>query len=115
MKGRKVVVHGRLGIVTQWEPHSSGVCDALVTFEDGYACWFASYALQPNDNLGPLPSRKTAWEIARAVTERQLKEIRAQHVRDFYKPWPGCEHGKAILGRAIDAAIKAVTKENKEP
>jgi hypothetical protein len=111
MKGRKVFARGVAGTVSQWEPLSSGMCDALVTFEDGRSCWFASHELRPNDDLGPLPSRSGAIEIARAVSERQLKAIRAQHVADFHKPWPGCEHGKAIVGLALDGALAEVAKK----
>jgi hypothetical protein len=34
-----------------------------------------------------------------------LEAIRAQHIRDFHKPWPGCEFGKAIIGMSIDGAL----------
>jgi hypothetical protein len=36
----------------------------------------------------------------------QLAEIRAQHIRDFNKPWPGLEFGKAHFGQMLDAAIR---------
>jgi len=35
-----------------------------------------------------------------------LRSIREGLIADWHKPWPGCEHGKAILGMAIDRAIK---------
>lgn len=37
-----------------------------------------------------------------------LEAIRARHIRDWHKPWPGCEHGKAIIGMSIDAALQAL-------
>jgi len=110
MKGRKVLARGTLGTVMQWEPLSSGMCDALVTLDDGSTCWFASRELRPADNLGPLPSRHEAQEAARIKTIAQLKAIREAHVRDFHKPWQGMEYGKAIVGRALDEAIKTVEK-----
>lgn len=36
----------------------------------------------------------------------QLVAIRAQLVAEWHRPWPGCEHGKAIIGMAINGAIK---------
>jgi len=42
---------------------------------------------------------KTRESVAR------LLKIRAQLVRDFHKPWPGAEHGKALVGMMIDGAI----------
>lgn len=35
-----------------------------------------------------------------------LRVIRANLIRDWHKPWPGCEHGKAIIGQCIDLALK---------
>lgn len=34
-----------------------------------------------------------------------LRAIRAAHVRDWHKPWPGMEHGKGIIGQCIDLAL----------
>lgn len=36
----------------------------------------------------------------------QLQAIRAQHIADWDKPWPGMEFGKALFGMSLDAAIK---------
>jgi hypothetical protein len=36
----------------------------------------------------------------------QLKAIRAQHVREWHKPWPGVEFGKALFGMMLDKAIE---------
>ena len=36
----------------------------------------------------------------------KLRAIRAQHVADFNKPWPGCEFGKTLVGQMIDKAIR---------
>jgi hypothetical protein len=31
--------------------------------------------------------------------------MRADLVRDWHKPWPGAEHGKALVGMMIDGAL----------
>jgi hypothetical protein len=104
--GRRVAGYGcQGGTVDQWEPLGSALCDALVRRDDGSVCWYALHGLRPIDDLGPLPSRADAIEAARAETLASLREIRRQHVAAFHEPWPGCEHGKAIVGRAIDRAI----------
>jgi hypothetical protein len=46
------------------------------------------------------------------VQLEQLHNIRAQHVRDFAKPWPGAEVGKTILGQALDGAILDLTEKS---
>ena len=38
--------HGDAEVV-KWEPLSSGMCDALVRFSDGYECWYATSSLWP--------------------------------------------------------------------
>ena len=98
--------HNIAGRVVQWDPLGAGLCDALVETADGAHVWLASHGLQPTDGKGGLPSRHAAQQAADAVAERQLVAIRA--VADFARPWPGVEHGKAIVGRAIDGAIAAI-------
>lgn len=77
----------------------------------GRDCWYASHSLTPIDDLGPLPSRREAQ--ARASIERlaALREIHNRHVADWHKPWPGAEHGKAIIGCAIVGAIEATERD----
>lgn len=110
MVGRAVRARGRDGTVEQWEPLGAAMCDALVRFEDGSRCWFASHELRPADALGPLPSRSGARKIAEGEALTRLRAIRADHVRDFAKPWPGANFGKAIVGMSIDAAIKSFSR-----
>lgn len=105
MIGRAVTARGKRGVVEQWEPLGAAMCDALIVFEDGSRCWFASHELRPVDGAGPLPSRADEQKIARARAIVQLRATRADHVRDFGKPWPGANFGKAIVGMAIDGAI----------
>jgi hypothetical protein len=110
MIGRKVKTFwGETGEVIDWKPLQYNMCDVTVKHDlkpyPGYVCTHGSTSLRPIDGLGPLPSRAEAREAARVETLRSLKTIRAQHVRDFYKPWPGLEFGKAILGKSIDNAI----------
>jgi len=34
-----------------------------------------------------------------------MRKMRADHIRDWNKPWPGMNFAKAIVGRMIDAVI----------
>ncbi len=103
--GRTVVsAWGEYGEIVVWEPLSSAMCDTRVRIGDNEV-WFAMADLRPTDGLGPLPSRTEAREEARLEAIRSLEAIREQHVRDFDKPWPGCEYGKVIVGCVIDAAL----------
>lgn len=115
MIGRKVkTVWGKIGAVGEiirWEPLGSGMCDTFVRWDDGSECWHGSTDLRPVDDLGPLPSRQEAIKAAKEETLRSLHEIKRQHIRDWVKPWPGCEHGKAIIGNAINGAIKKIEEE----
>lgn len=99
------------GTVERWKPCRTSMCDVLVRHEDGATCWYASSDLKPADGLGPLPSRAVAREVARQKALASLRVIRAQHVRDFHKPWPGCEFGKAHFGQMLDGAIKTLKTE----
>lgn len=94
------------GEVVKWEPLGAAMCDALVRFDGGREVWHASHSLRPIDGLGDLPSRRTAQDVARHRAVASLKVIRAQHIRDFNKPWPGCEFGKAHFGMMVDNAIR---------
>lgn len=108
MIGRRVTCYDGDGVVTGWEPCGAGMCDARVEFAGGRVVWYASSALKPIDGEGPLPNRQAACASERHVALRQLRKIRANHVRNFGTPWPGCEFGKTILGQAIDGAIAEV-------
>mgnify|MGYP000316897762 CR=1 FL=1 len=52
-------------------------------------------------------------DVARAARVRaqvapriaELREMRADHVRDFRKPWPGMDFAKALFGQMVDGAI----------
>jgi hypothetical protein len=108
MIGRKAKsLWGETGEVVKWEPLGSGMCDVLLQQDDGKQVWHASSDLRPIDGLGQLPSRKEAQEHAEKTALRQLRAIRAQHVKEFRTtPWPGAEFGKALVGQAIDNAIE---------
>jgi hypothetical protein len=105
MKNRRIIVRGKVGVVVKWDPCSAAMCDAFVVFRDGSECWHSSHEFQPDDDLGPLPSREEARKVAREESVCTLREIRAQHVRDFHKAWPGAEFGKAHFGMMVDGAI----------
>ena len=98
--------HGE-AVVVKWEPLSSGMCDALVRFSDGYECWYATSSLKPVDGR-PRQSRADARREADERTLATLRTVRANHIGDFNQPWPGCEFGKAIVGNALTRAIQDV-------
>ena len=110
MIGRKVKSgwHKIEGEVIRWEPLGAGMCDVLVREPSGREGWYSSSDLAPADGRGPLPSRAVARRAADAAALAQLRAIRAQHVADFGRPWPGSEHGKVLIGRAVDGAIDAI-------
>lgn len=101
------------GVVIRWDPLGASMCDILVREDSGRECWYASHSVEPADGLGALPSRVEARRTADAVALTQLRAIRAQHVRDFHVPWPGLEHGKALLGQSIDGAIRELLERGK--
>ena len=63
--------------------------------------------------LGPSCARcddEKAREAARtahnAPIVAQLRQIRADLIRDWHNSWPGAEHGKALVGHMIDGALE---------
>jgi hypothetical protein len=96
-----------LGTVAQYEPLSAAMCDVLVRADDGAECWWASHELAYLDGRA-LPDRGVVQAQRAAVVRWQLQAIRARLVAEWHQPWPGAEHGKAIVGRALDAAIASV-------
>jgi hypothetical protein len=54
------------------------------------------------ENEAHTKARRVARNTASLAS---LRAIRAQHVADFNKPWPGLEHGKALFGMMLDGAI----------
>ena len=113
MIGRRVksAWHGLAdGEIVRWEPLGAAMTDALVRdVASGSLCWYASHGLTPIDGLGPLPSRREARERADRELLASLQADRARLIAEWHKPWSGCEHGKAIIGRAIDGAIEEVS------
>jgi len=99
--------YGDHGTVVKWEPWNKG-CDTLLELADGRRIWCAMHTLRALDGA-PLPDSAEARKIGRAAAHSQLKAIRAQHIRDFHKPWPGAEFAKVLIGRAIDQAIEETT------
>lgn len=98
------------GEVISWDPFTAGMCDIVVRFPDGYECAYGSSDPKPVDGKGPLPSKVDLCRLNDVLTLAQLQGIRAQHVEDTrqHKPWPGAEHGKTIIGQALDGAIADV-------
>lgn len=110
MIGRKVesAWYKMRGEVIKWEPLGVAMCDILVRHDDGSECWYASSSVESTDGLGPLPSRDDARRKADAEALDSLRAIKAKHIAEWNKPWPGAEHGKAIIGNAINGAIAEV-------
>lgn len=109
MVGRRVSAYGLGdGTVERWEPYSAGMTDTLVAFDSGKQVWVGSRELRPVDGRGGLPDRYDVREMMDAEAERQLEQIRDDHIRDFRQPWPGAEHGKAIVGQAVTGALSDV-------
>jgi hypothetical protein len=125
LEGRKVRFRGAVGTVIKWEPLTRAMTDALVRLDhpSGYGrtakrpsdgdVWVSSHELTPADGLGPLPSKREAVERARAEKRESLLAIRSGLVREIQQrePWPGCEFGKVLLGRGIDAAIEETSRK----
>jgi hypothetical protein len=80
------------------------MCDVLIEV-DGHHIAVASSDLRPLEGESPLPSRREAIAKSNAIALWSLRAIRDQLVSDWNKPWPGAEHGKALVGMSIDGAI----------
>lgn len=113
MIGRRVRSgwHRMTGVVLEWDPLTSGMCDVRVQEDCGRECWYASSDLAPADDLGPLPRRDVAREWARLLALDSLHASRARLIANWHEPWPGAEFGKAIVGQSIDGAIRALLGE----
>lgn len=111
MVGRQVrTLWGETGRVIRWEPLGHAMTDALVRRDDGTECWYSSRDLHPTDGNGPLPSRDDARRQAETTAIVSLRACREQLIAEWHTPWPGCEHGKAIIGMAIDGAIASLKR-----
>jgi hypothetical protein len=108
--GRRVTSswHRVTGTVTRWEPLGPGLTDTLVHLDDGREMWFSSDELRGVDGR-PLPLRSTERERARLETISSLERIRAAHIAEFHRPWPGCEYAKVWVGQMIDGALEELT------
>lgn len=106
MIGRKVTGwQCSSGEIIRWTPLSASLCDVLILLENGTECWFSSDSLKPVDDKGPLLSRNEFRRTTDKITLKQLQQIRDDLIRDFNKPWPGMEFGKAHMGIALNQAI----------
>lgn len=75
-EGRRVrTPGGTMGVVTRWDPLSSGMCDTLLQMDDGRKVWHAMHTLSPVDRLGALPDRGEACRKADAARHNALKAI----------------------------------------
>jgi len=101
--GREARDGGTTVEIEAWEPFGPAMCDVRVR-AGARVYWTALYTLRPTSG-SEFPRRAEVCEKRRQESLTQLREIRAQHVRDFYQPWSGAEHGKALVGSSIDGAI----------
>lgn len=112
MVGRDVIASGQKAVIQRWEPYGSQMCDALVRFEDGSECWYASHDLRPDPERPfagiPLASRLEACRENDRRMKAQLEAIQVRHRKELAHPWPGCEFGKAHIGNAIALALDDV-------
>lgn len=115
MVGRKVLARGRPGTVVHWDPYGAGMCDALVEFEDGYQCRYASYELKPDPahSNKPLPSREAACAANEALMKVQLEGIQARLMKD-HNSWSGAEFGKVIVSQALEGALGDLGQKNRK-
>jgi hypothetical protein len=102
--GRKIKCGTEQGTIALWEPLGTGLCDTLVTLDTGKQVWFAMHSLRPTDGQGALPDRREARETARLQAITDVQACIDDHIRDFRKPWPGCEFAKTWIGNAFIAA-----------
>ena len=111
MIGRKVkdAWHGVEGTIVAWEPLSHAMNDVKVERADGSVVWLSTgTSLKPTDGKGPLMSRDAARKAAQEETVRSLEAIKKKHIDEWGRRWPGAEHGKAIVGMAINKALADV-------
>lgn len=57
------------------------------------------------DSLAELAAKRAE---VNAPLLAQLWAIRASLIAEWRKPWPGCEHGKTLVGQMIDAEIASL-------
>ena len=105
--GTRVHWRGAHGTVRQYDPLASSMCDVLVGHDDGSSCWYASAELCRTDGA-PIPDRWVVRKQADICALAALQAIRARHVAEFDRPWPGANFVKAIIGQALDGAIDHV-------
>lgn len=111
---KTVIYRGSLCRIERYDPLGSALCDVLVRelegSDAGREFWVASHSLRLEGG-GKMPHRGELRRQADRETVSSLEEIRALHVRDFHKRWPGMEFGKAHFGQMIDRAFEEI-KEN---
>lgn len=110
--GREALLSGERVTIETWEPFGAGMCDVRVRFESGRILWTTLYTLQPTSGE-PFPQRREICKMRNEESIAQNEKIRADLVEEIRsgRRWPGAEHGKAILGRAIDGALRDLRNE----
>jgi len=53
---------------------------------------------------------KARREAVNAPIIEALQAIKAQHIKDWHRPWPGMEFGKAMFGNMLNKAIEDLKK-----
>jgi hypothetical protein len=94
------------------------LCPSCRAINDGPTVWCERHETHTMGTecvmcVGDDERRRRSAE-ANAPALASLRAIRASLVAEFYRPrWPGCEFGKTIIGRSIDAAIAEL--EGRDP
>lgn len=92
------------GVIVQYQPFGGSMCDVLIQFSDGYECWYSSTERGLRDVV---PDRRWIQELRRLESITQLEAILENFIKvEFYKPWPGCEFGKTLIGNGIVGALE---------
>ena len=102
-----VTWRGERGMVERYDPLGTSMCDVLLQPETGESFWVSSHECKRLDGSS-LPSRREILKESDRERKASLLKIRADHIRDWHKPWPGMEFGKAHFGQMIDAALKDI-------
>jgi len=100
-----VTFRGQKASVLRYEPLCSGMCDTTIQLEDGSILAVGSREVKYPDGKPYFRDRLEVLREAHRDMLSSLRIIRDQHIRDFNRPWPGCNFAKAILGNAINGAI----------
>jgi len=116
VQGRQAFDGAGLVTIEEWAPFGVALCDVRVRSGEGRVYWTSLHTLRPKDGV-PFPRRLEVSKMRDEEILVSLKKERAGLVEEIHsgRRWPGCEFGKAIIGRSIDGAIADVQRRRGEP